>query len=309
MTEPGRDRLRELLDAVLAEDHTTLDAMAAGAASSPFHFSRLLKRDAGEPPVALRRRVMLERAAWQVGTGTSVTDAAWAAGYESVEGFRRAFVRAYGHPPGATARARAAADHWLSAPNGIHFHPPTSLWVHPSEHPSMTAVSDHLVHHDVDDTRALIALAATLDEEVFRRSFLLAGQPVQCWDGVDESIAAILDNLVWTKEVWVAAIDGRDIPDRGASDPATLAARHDAAAADWLALVRDIDRRDAWDDSIVDALCDPPERFVLGSIVAHVITYDAHRRLLLRHVLRAFGIEVDEGDPIEWLRTREGGTS
>ena len=34
---------------------------------------------------------------------------------------------AYGHPP--SAARRAAARHWLPAPNGIHFHPPTSLWV------------------------------------------------------------------------------------------------------------------------------------------------------------------------------------
>ena len=38
----GRDRLRELLDAVLDEDNRSLDEMARGAHSSPFHFSRLL---------------------------------------------------------------------------------------------------------------------------------------------------------------------------------------------------------------------------------------------------------------------------
>ena len=36
-----RDRLRELLDAVLDEDNTTLGRMAAGVYSSPFHFARL----------------------------------------------------------------------------------------------------------------------------------------------------------------------------------------------------------------------------------------------------------------------------
>ena len=72
--------------------------MAHGAYSSPFHFSRRLVRDAGEPPVAMRRRVALERAAWQLARGVPVTDAAFAAGYGSVEGFARAFARAYGHP-------------------------------------------------------------------------------------------------------------------------------------------------------------------------------------------------------------------
>ena len=97
----GRDRLRELLDAVLDEENRSLADMAHGAYSSPFHFSRRLVRDAGEPPVAMRRRVALERAAWQLARGVPVTDAAFAAGYGSVEGFARAFARAYGHPPSA----------------------------------------------------------------------------------------------------------------------------------------------------------------------------------------------------------------
>ena len=70
---------------------------------------------------------MLERAAWQLRQGASVTDTAFEAGYESVEGFSRAFARAFGHAP--SAAAKASGSHWLPAPNGIHFHPPTSLWV------------------------------------------------------------------------------------------------------------------------------------------------------------------------------------
>ena len=65
----GRDRLRELLDAVLDDEHHSLTDMAGGAYSSPYHFTRQLSREAGEPPVAMRRRVMLERAAWQLRHG------------------------------------------------------------------------------------------------------------------------------------------------------------------------------------------------------------------------------------------------
>ena len=72
----GRDRLRELLDAVLDEDNRTLDDMAGDAFASPFHFNRLLSKSAYEAPVSMRRRVMLERAAWQLAHGESVTDAA-----------------------------------------------------------------------------------------------------------------------------------------------------------------------------------------------------------------------------------------
>ncbi len=299
MTETGRDRLRELLDAVLDDEHQSLTAMAGGAFSSPYHFARRLSRDAGEPPVAMRRRVMLERAAWQLRQGTSVTEAAFAAGYESVEGFSRAFTRAYGHSP---SRAAGSAGAWLPAPNGIHFHPPTSLWVHTGEH-TMSQPIDHLVHHDLDDTRALLDAAKQLSEADYRAA-TRPGQVVLSFDGPDESVAQLLHHQVFTKEIWLAAILGEDFPPEGDDDPGSLLERQEEVAGRWLAMLRDIERRDAWDDRIVDALCDPPESFVLGSIVAHVVTFAAHRRLLVRAMLRQYGVDVAGGDPIDWLQRR-----
>ncbi|WP_409330709.1 helix-turn-helix domain-containing protein [Trujillonella humicola] len=302
----GRDRLRELIDAVLDEDNRTLPDMAGDAYASPWYFSRQVTRGAGEPPVALRRRVLLERAAWQLRQGTSVTDAAFAAGYDSVEGFARAFARAYGRTPGSRddAAPRSRDGHWLPAPNGIHFHPPTSLWVadEPGRGPS-DEVSSLMVHHDVEDTRALIEAAKGLDDGAYRRP-RLPGWTVLPWDGAEESVADLLSTLVWTKEIWLASIEGADHPVRGADDPVALLARHDAVAPRWLAAVRDIARRGAWGDRLVDALCEPPETFVLGSVIAHVLTYSAHRRLLVRHLLREAGAETDTGDPIDWLTRR-----
>jgi AraC-like DNA-binding protein len=298
---PGRDRLRELLDAVLDDGHRSLDEMAGGAFASPYHFTRQLSSGAGEPPVAMRRRVMLERAAWQLRQGTSVTDAAFDSGYESVEGFSRAFARAYGHLPSETSGSDRA---WLPAPNGIHFHPPTSLWVHAEER-TMTGPLDHLVHHDLDDTRALLEVAKQVTEADYR-AVVRPGERVLCFDGVDESVATVLHHQVFTKEIWLAAIEGEDFPERGGDDPATLLDRHEAVSGRWLAMLRDIERRGAWDDRIVDALCDPPESFVLGSIVAHVLTFAAHRRQLVRSMLRQRGVDVDDGDPITWLRRRNG---
>ncbi len=298
--EPGRDRLRELLDAVLDEEHDTLNEMADGAYSSPFHFSRQLRRDAGEPPVAMRRRVILERAAWQLAQGTSVTDVAFAAGYESVEGFSRAFARAYGHPPSATSPQ--PRGHWLPAPNGIHFHPPTSLWVDAHEQ-TANPMTQQLVEHDLDDTRALIDAAVALPEADYRRRHF-PGHAVLTWDGEEASIAEVLEHMVWTKEMWLASIDGADVPERGADDPASLRRRHDRVAPRWLAAWRDVDRRGAWGDRLIDALCEPPESFQLASVLAHNVTFAAHRRQLVRMMLRATGHPTDHGDPIEWLRRR-----
>jgi AraC family transcriptional regulator len=311
MSETGRDRLRALLDAVLEGTEThgegarrPLGEMAGDAHASPFHFSRLLSRATGEPPVAMRRRVLLERAAWQLANGTTVTDAAWAAGYESVEGFSRAFARAFGRPPSAPS----GASHWLPAPNGIHFHPPMSLWVR-AEEQAMDPLTEQLVAHDLDDTAALLALAKGLAPAALH-AVRLPGTVVLPWDGPEESIAAVLDRQIATKEVWLASIEGLDLPPQDDEpDAARLLERHDAVAPRWLAAVRDIDRRGAWGDRLVDALCDPPESFVLSSVVAHVLTYAAHRRQLVRRMLADAGVDAGTGDPILWLRARRGETA
>lgn len=308
MPDLRRDRLRELLDAVLDSEHDSLTAMARGAFASPYHFSRQFNRGTGESPVALRRRVMLERAAWQLARGESVTEVALVAGYDSPEGFSRAYSRAFGHPPSSTPSppdpTGGSSRHWLPAPNGVHFHPPMNLWVNEAEEesrPRTMQVTAHFVHHDLADTAELISLAGTLDEEAYRRT-RLPGHTVLDWNGPEESIAAVLDHQVRAKEVWLASIEGADLPEPGADGPRELAVRHDLVAPRWVAVVRDVEQRNAWDDRLIDALCEPPESFVLGSVFAHVVTYSAHRRLLARHLLREAGLQVGHGDPIDWLR-------
>ncbi len=69
--------------------------------------------------------------------------------------------------------------------------------------------------------------------------------------------------------------------------------------------MRELDRRNGWDDTLIDALCDPPESFVIGSVIVHVLTYSAYRRQLVRTWLRGAGHDVDHGDPIEWVRGRD----
>ena len=307
MTDLGRDRLRELLDAVLADDADTgarsLDDMAGDAFVSPFHFSRILSRGTGEPPVTMRRRVLLERAAFQLQQGSSVADAAWSARYDSVEGFSRAYSRAFGHPP-----SEPATRHWLPAPNGIHFHPPISLWVDSTVHVT-NPLTEQLVSHDIDDTRALLEFATRLTD-AYLWEIRAPGTVVLEWDGPEATIGAVLSNLVWAKEVWLASIEGRDTPPRPERpELPALIGRHDGVAVRWLAVVRDIDARGAWGDRLIDALCDPPESFVMSSVVAHVLTFSAHRRQLVRQMLRAAGHQVGHGDPINWLRRRRGETT
>ncbi|MFW0790574.1 helix-turn-helix domain-containing protein [Gordonia sp. CPCC 205333] len=301
------DPWRRLLDAVLNADNHSLEEMADGADTSPFHFTRQVRRGSGEPPIALRRRITLERAAWLIQRGTSVTDCAFDSGYESVEGFSRAFARAFGHPPTAMPPA-TDRGHWLPAPNGLHFHSPTVLYVDAgtaNEHSAGDVVA-LMVRHDLDDTRELLSVCGSVNTDDYRRSRLV-GHQVLPWHGPEESIAAVATRLVRTKLPWLATVEGSPAPDLdGPDDVASLRGEHERIAPRWLALIREIERADAWTDVVIDALCDPPESFLMSQIVAHELTFAAHRRQLIRWMLSDAGIELStatiDPDPIMWHR-------
>lgn len=307
----GTDPIRRLLDAVLRPGNTSLEGMAEDAYLSRFPFHRTVRARAGEPPAALRRRVTLEQAAWRLQRGAGVTDVAFAAGYESLEGFSRAFSRAYGCSP-STLPPHTERGHWLPAPNGIHFHSPTVLYVDAgrTHEQSSGDVLALLVEHDLEDIEALLDAARDLPEGELK-AVRLAGSSPRFMDGADETIAQVARHLVLSKEPWLAAVAGLTAPDlSGSDDVPSLLARHRRVAPRWLAMVRDIDRRGAWQDSIIDALCDPPESFLLSQILAHELTFSTHRRLLLRWMLTDAGVPLTarhlDPDPILWHRRKIG---
>ena len=60
--------------------------------------------------------------------------------------------------------------------------------------------------------------------------------------------------------------------------------------------------RSAWEDTFVDALCEPPETFTFGGMFAHVITFNAYRRMVAIDALRRLGVKVEGfGCPMEYV--------
>jgi AraC family transcriptional regulator len=295
------DRLRDLIDLVLDSLDEPVDgaALARRAHFSRDHLDRVLAAATGESPVALRRRLLLERAAWQLRTGAaSSSEAATAAGYRSLAAFSRAFARAYGQPPSAFN-----GELQLAAPNGIHFHPPAGLLLggrtrEPRPHRDLT---DRLVSHHLDRVRELLAVAATLPRETLERA-VRPGIVLVWFEGEEASAALMAERLVYTLEVWVAAIEGEPVPADG--DP--LGARFERAALGFERLAKRIRDRGAFDDAFVDALCEPPQLFTYGGVLAHVLTYGAVRREALASVLAELGALVpSSGDPILWEARRD----
>jgi len=314
------DRLRALLDLVIASlDDPRADgrALAGRAHFSRDHLDRLLAAATGESPVALRRRLLLERAAWQLRVaGMTPSAVAPAAGYGSLAAFSRAFSRAYGVAPRAFAASGRPLQ--LDAPNGIHFHPPAGLLVPGARSDAGRRprdLSDRMVAHHLDRVRELLRAAATVPAPALHRP--LRPGFVACWfEGEEPSAHLMAVRLVRSLEVWVAAIagqpdpqaadgpaagDGRPADGRSGPTAAALLARWERAGRAFARLVRDIRDRGAWDDAFVDALCDPPQTFTYGGVVAHVLAYGAVRREMLASVLAELGVAgLSTGDPAAW---------
>src|SRR5579863_1690303 len=106
------------------DDETGTNELARRVYRSRSNFYRLFQALVEENPGRMRRRILLERAAWHlVSTPRPVTDIAFEADYGSLEAFARAFRRAYGISPGLYRRSGSGRIH-LPAPNEFHFRPP-----------------------------------------------------------------------------------------------------------------------------------------------------------------------------------------
>jgi AraC family transcriptional regulator len=86
----------------------SLDALAAVAGLSPYHFARQFNARFGLTPMAFVRARRLGLAAKRLTAGEddSLVELAFDAGFETQEGFTRAFKRAFGISPGRYRRAR-----------------------------------------------------------------------------------------------------------------------------------------------------------------------------------------------------------
>jgi len=295
-------RLREIvLDSL--DQELDANSLARHAYRSRTQFYRLFRAIVEETPVAMRRRLLLERAAWQLSrTRLPVTEIGLNAGYGSLEAFSRAFGKAFGVSPSIYRRVGATDTH-LYTTNGIHHHFGGN---------QMKGLSSSMDLFDIFSgqeswhTRRLLNLVKTLSDEQLD-SPLKNQVKIFPWDGPDQSLRQILDRMVLTKEVWAAALTGSSMPPTDDAPPehrtaSAMLARLEKADAAFNGVFTDVRNRSAWDDTFVDALCEPAETFTFGGTFAHVITFNFYRRMLAIDALRRLGVRVEGfGCPEEYV--------
>jgi len=277
------------------------EELARRAYQSRTHFHRLFRAIVEETPAAMRRRLLLERAAFQLAySKNSVTEIAFDANYGSLEAFTRAFRKAFRTSPSLYRRIRATSIH-LPAPNGIHFHAPGS----PSKGAGEMDLYDRFAGNDSWHTRKLLEYAGKLTDEQLDRP-LDAVVEILPWRETTKTLRQLLENIVFTKEVWTAALAGHDMPNINGTpeserSPKAMLARLEKTDAELHRIFRDVQQRGAWDDTFVDALCEPAETFTFGGVFAHIVTFNAHRRLMALDALRRLGVKAEGfGDPMEY---------
>lgn len=304
-----RDRLRELLDVVMAsvEDPACDGAeLARRAYLSRYHFDRLVAAAVGEPTGAFRRRLLLERAAYRLRDGVPVIDVALDAGYGSPEAFTRAFRRAYGRVPSALS-GDPGARVLLPAPNGIHFHPPGTLRLPADTTRSTTMdVTTTLLAHDNWLVGEIIDRAGRLPDGTLDRPITMSVDALDAGG----SLRDLLHTLVSTKERWTAAVAGDRPPGGdplGSELPAgertvdALKRRYASAGPAFLALANRIRERGEETVTFIDTTCAPPQTFSYGGMIAHVLNFSAYRRTLAVAALHEYGVDdLGFGDPVRY---------
>ena len=300
------DTFRKFVDLVssqLDEGGAHADELASRLHLSRSQLDRVVSATAGETAGRFRRRILMERAAYRLVMGDlGVLDVAVEAGYSSHEAFTRAFRRAYGASPSSWRQRPQSLQ--LDAPNGVHFHPPGGLRL-----PARTQVTsmDLLVtmteHH--------LWLTAEMIDRAGGLSTAQLDAPIELSvDGIDKfpTVRSLLSRLVGQLDMWNQAVADQPY-DVAVEEHESLRSMRNRLAASgpvFLSHVRDAAERGSFDDTFVDATGGSPLFFTYGGMVAHVLTYPAHRRTLVVGALSSAGLDLQD-DPLAWEPVRPPG--
>ena len=136
---------------------------------------------------------------------------------------------------------------------------------------------EKMVEHHIWLTGEMVRLAERLTDEQLDEPI---GLEV---DEDEQTIRSLLSRLIGQMGMWNAAMATRDY-DWSVEDHESLVSMRQRLGVEgprYLAHVREVCDEGRLDDTFVDALCEPAEVFTYGGMIAHVLTFAAHRRTLV----------------------------
>lgn len=297
---PAEDTFARYVDAV-ADSLDAADPVSAEDLAGRLHYSRayvdrVVAAVAGETPGRFRRRILLERAAYRLLTADSVVlDIAVEAGYASHEAFTRAFQRSYGVPP-STWRRRPGPP-LIPAPNAVHFHPPGGLRVPTPRKVSSMDLVVTLTEHHVTLVERMIEQAAGVDPDVLDAPIELSV------DGIDRdpTLRSLLSRLVGQMDMWTRALANQPYDFSLEEDESleSMRTRLVETGPAYLTHVREACASGSLEEMFIDATGEEPYAFTSGGMIAHVLTYAAHRRTMAVGALSSAGADLED-DPLVW---------
>ena len=292
-------RFVDVLASTLDDHEATGEALASRVHLSRYHFDRVVAGVGGEPPLAFRRRILLERAAYRLLTSDeAVLDVAVDAGYSSNEAFTRAFDRAYGSTPSEWRRRPTKLQ--IEAPSDVHFHPPGGLRIPAIRKVTGMELLIRMVAHHVWLVGEMLDRADRLSDDVLDTTIEISVE------GIDDrpTLRTQLSRLVGQLGQWNAATAGveYDFATEERGGVGCMRARLAESGPEFLERVSEIVRDDRLDETFIDVVCEPPRIFAYGGMIAHVLTFGAHRRTLVLGALADAGItDLGTGDPMHWV--------
>ncbi|MCL2434216.1 MAG: AraC family transcriptional regulator [Clostridia bacterium] len=177
-------KMQKYIDANL-EGEITLEALSRAAGYSKYHAARIFKELTGKTPFETVRALRLTRAAQALrDTEGKVIDAALDHGFESHDGFTRAFTRQFGVRPGDYSREKPPVRWFVHYPIEANYPPKEGETAMEQIRPTMTVTAMER------PARKLILVRSVKATDYF--SFC---EEIGCeWEGLFNSIKEKFDN-------------------------------------------------------------------------------------------------------------------
>jgi len=272
----------------------TAGQLAEQAAYSLPQFFRRVKRQLGEPPMTVRRRLLLERAAYRLTrTHESVTGIGFDAGFKSLEGFGRAFRAAFGTSP-SQYRKLGPDEFRIDLTARVHFSPTHVL---PQGEITMNVPELMTKHHCWEMARFIDACEKLPPERLDQP---MATYEPYIWCEPTVTLRQMLGRACAFAAPWMESINGEETE----YNPETLPAMREAVEINregFLRLLTAIEKEGSYDMTFVDSVCEPPMVFSYVGVLSHALTHAAYRRMVISQELRPLDVGIDGvRDPIDF---------